>query len=507
MCVSLCRWTCRRAEGGGCYVIENKKPKRFENAISKEDLNKPILNIPPLLLLQDKYVMKVTVRNRHGDSATAMVNVEIVSGYLPYLSLNMTSQLVAHHSAGQEDSYADIVITKKSPPVPGKIEVNPSQGEGLMTSFVFSATGWRDIPMDLPFTASFGYVFSSSADVDFSRAVWFGKAYGDELSSTTFLPSGIEVNPSQVSSFLNNFMWLHVSSDQTKILPVVRVCDNTMACTFLKGESAVTVTPPTDISMEKIRLVYVQLNKYLVIFTTLLRELGSILESKLEDNSLVEGAIREVTMVMKTLKAIGDEEKIKFMMDIIENRMMIKIQELKVSLQRNAEAASASLGMLYSSTFLNDVHYLQRENYDQLGSLQGHFMAYIRNETSSTQKWILLNLRLQKTQINVNVGGGDILNASVGGDNVLSANVGDGDILSASVGGDELLNANVGGGVLSASVGGDNLLNVNGDGGGLLDINLGIGKKRRKRQSESTEEVKPMTAEEMKCVPLSVLNS
>ncbi|RXG57295.1 hypothetical protein Avbf_15496 [Armadillidium vulgare] len=131
------------------------------------------------------------------------------------------------------------------------------------------------------------------------------------------------------------------------------------------------------------------------------------------------------------------------MMDIIEDQMMTKTQELKVTLQRNAEAASASLGMLYSSTFLNDVHFLQRENYDQLGSLQGHFMAYIRNEVPPEEEeedFVYPKMDTTKpvspkdpvyypntdddldaarktnspsNSINVNVGGGDILNANV----------------------------------------------------------------------------------------------
>jgi hypothetical protein len=110
-------------------------------------------------------------------------------------------------------SSSAVTVTTNGSPIPGEFSVNPSKGNELVTSFVFTASFWSD--PDLPLTYQFGFI-SPSTDTNLVTQV-----RSAAISLSSFLPAGSDVNQNLINCSLQVFDVFNASKIISRFVTVV----------------------------------------------------------------------------------------------------------------------------------------------------------------------------------------------------------------------------------------------------------------------------------------------
>nr|XP_045610212.1 uncharacterized protein LOC123765577 [Procambarus clarkii] len=378
------RWWCSTQNGGGCYTSSGGTLTRFENTLSDDELTKATLKIPSALLPPDRYNMTVEIRNRES-KAEKTVGVEVVAGQCALITTKPTATVVdpqkriripasitgpadlqvqwcsvsepglldvdiSQLPVGQiaklggeskerdydlvlpkpkegginfpglvgDASYkfrilvkspagyscfSDLRLKTNSPPEGGIFKVVPTNGKALVTNFTFSASYWTDSPEDLPLAISFGYRLESAEGFPIA---WPFITTDNDPSKTLLLPAG---------------------SNQSKVIPLVKICDIHGACTIREGK-VLTLTLASEIPKE--------------LLSTLIRNF----KERMSDDDLTKSGLDTITVQLATLTAMNLGSEAAVLTQRVEDVIREKLSTLSARMDNDVASIVRSLNIL-----------------------------------------------------------------------------------------------------------------------------------------------------------------
>ncbi|XP_042237054.1 uncharacterized protein LOC121876169 isoform X3 [Homarus americanus] len=379
------RWWCKKESGEGCFASSGKTLTRLENTLSKEELSSPIFKIPGAMLPPDRYIISVEI-SKNNISAQKDVNVEVTAGQcalittkpsfsianpqkrilvptfitgpadleVQWISVEESGYLKADISqiptgkmvklwgeskerehdlvlpipSEEEEStftglegdasykfrilvktpqgqscYSDLLLLTNSPPEAGSFEVSPTSGEALATNFTFKASGWTD--SDNRLTTYFGYQLEGDDSEEFP-VVWTFVTTEEDPTADLILPA---------------------DSDNSKVIPMIKVCDSYDACTIRKGY-LLTLSFPSELPPD------------------LLKTLIADFRSQMQDDAMTKAALDTITTYMITLASMGKENEQNFLLYQVEDSVKEKINSLFNRMKADSASIERSSDML-----------------------------------------------------------------------------------------------------------------------------------------------------------------